>query len=48
VECRSIEDSVILPGANVRCGGDIRHSILWGECASDGDILNTIAYNDER
>ncbi|MEO7453779.1 MAG: sugar phosphate nucleotidyltransferase [Fimbriimonadales bacterium] len=48
VQCASIADSVVLPGANVSCSGDIRHSILWGECEIDGDFVDTIAYNDER
>jgi glucose-1-phosphate thymidylyltransferase len=30
VECASISDSVVLPGAHVRCLGAIRHSILMG------------------
>lgn len=30
IECASISDSVVLPGAHVRCLGAIRHSILMG------------------
>jgi glucose-1-phosphate thymidylyltransferase len=48
LECRSITDSVVLPGAKVRCAGNIRHAILWGEVSSDGDLDNTIAYDEER
>ena len=48
VECGSIEDSVVLPGAHVRCSGDIRHSILWGEVSAEGDLENVIAFNEER
>lgn len=48
VDCRSIEDSVVLPGAQIRCTGDIRHCILWGAVDSDGDMEGVIAYNDER
>lgn len=42
VECASIEDSVVLPGASVKVKGHIRHSILYGNVASDGDIVNEI------
>ena len=48
VDCRSITDSVVLPGANVRCSGDIRHAILWGRVDSDESLENVVAYNDER
>lgn len=48
VDCRSIEDSVVLPGAQIRCTGDIRHCILWGAVDSDDDMEGVIAYNDER
>jgi glucose-1-phosphate thymidylyltransferase len=48
VECDSIADSVVFPGARVVCSGEIRHSILWGECKIDSDFVDTIAYNDER
>ncbi|HLO97810.1 MAG TPA: sugar phosphate nucleotidyltransferase [Fimbriimonas sp.] len=40
--CQSIEDSVVLPGANVNVKGHIRHSILFGNVTSDGDIENAI------
>ena len=48
VECRSIEDSVVLGGSRVRCSGDIRHSILCGDVQSDGDLIGGVAYGDER
>lgn len=40
--CASIEDSVVLPGANVNVKGHIRHSILFGNVTSEGDIENAI------
>ena len=46
LECESIEDSVILPGANVKVSGKIRHAILAGPVSSDGDIENTILHGD--
>lgn len=46
VECESIEDSVILPGAKVRVKGKIRHAILGGPVESDGDVENTILHGD--
>jgi glucose-1-phosphate thymidylyltransferase len=48
VSCSSIEDAVVLPGARIRCDGEIRHCILWGEVQSNGDMVGMIAYNDER
>ncbi|RYG32782.1 glucose-1-phosphate thymidylyltransferase [bacterium] len=46
VEAPSIEDSVVLPGANVRSEGPIRHAILGGDVSSDGPLENTILYGD--
>ena len=46
VECESIEDSVILPGARVKVAGKIRHAILAGPVSSEGDIENTILHGD--
>src|SRR5688500_13289714 len=48
VQCRSIEDSVVLPGTRVRCDGVIRHSILCGDVESEIDLVGTVAYNQER
>lgn len=42
LECASIEDSVILPGARIRCKGPIRHSLLGGTIeaeSAEGVIL---------
>ncbi len=48
LECVSIEDSVILPGAKVKVAGDIRHAILAGPVSSDGDIVNTILHGEYK
>ena len=46
VDCESIEDSVVLPGASVKVTGKIRHSILGGSVSSDGDLDSTILHGD--
>ncbi len=46
VECESIEDSVVLPGAVVKVKGKIRHSILAGPIESDGDLTDSILHGD--
>jgi glucose-1-phosphate thymidylyltransferase len=46
VECESIEDSVVLPGAKVQVKGAIRHAILGGPVSSEGSIENTILHGD--
>lgn len=46
VECESIEDSVVLPGAVVKVKGKIRHSILAGPIESDRDIIDSILHGD--
>jgi glucose-1-phosphate thymidylyltransferase len=48
VSCAHIEDSVILPGANVRVSGVIRHSILAGDVTVDGDAENLIVHGDYK
>lgn len=47
VECDSIEDSVVLPGAKIHVNGKIRHAILGGSVSSDGDIENQILFGAE-
>lgn len=42
LRCRMIEDSVILPGADVQVDGDIRHAILAGHIRSDQPITAEI------
>lgn len=46
VACRRIEDSVVLPGADVRVEGDIRRSILAGPVTSQEDLFESIAHGD--
>jgi glucose-1-phosphate thymidylyltransferase len=46
VSCNSISDSVILPGARVVSSGDIIHSIIGGNVASDESLVATILHGD--
>ena len=46
VECASIEDSVVLPGAKVRVSGAIRHAILGGPVEREGDLVGEIVHGD--
>lgn len=46
VQARTIEDSVILPGARVRVAGDIRHSILAGSVNSETTLESQILHGD--
>ena len=46
VECESIEDSVVLPGATVRVRGEIRHAVLGGPVEQDGDLVGEIVHGD--
>ncbi len=48
LECESIEDSVLLPGAKVRVNGAIRHSILAGPVSSDEAVENQILHGDYK
>ena len=48
VECESIEDSVVLPGARVRVSGKICHAILGGPVSSEGDIDSSILHGDYK
>jgi len=43
VECASIVDSVVLPGAIIRCDGQIRHALLGGKL-SGSTFAHTIEY----
>ncbi len=45
VECASIEDSVILPGAQVKVAGAIRGSIIGGEVSAD-EIVDSVLWSD--
>jgi glucose-1-phosphate thymidylyltransferase len=42
VECQSIEDSVVLPGTQVKCAGHIRHSLISGNVDESTDIVGQI------
>lgn len=42
LKCTSIEDSVVLPGADVQVDGQIRHAILAGRVHKAGDVANEI------
>ena len=46
LECDLIEDSVILPGANVKVSGIIRHAIIGGPVSSGGDVISEILHGD--
>jgi len=46
VKCESIEDSVILPGAQVDVKGAIKHSIIAGKITSDKPVENEILQGD--
>jgi glucose-1-phosphate thymidylyltransferase len=45
VRCASISDSVVLPGATVQCGGEIRGSILGGDVEADS-LIDQIRWSD--
>ncbi len=46
VQCDSIEDSVILPGASINVTGAIRHALLGGNVISDVDLDGIIRHGD--
>lgn len=46
VRCASIEDSVVLPGADVCVVGSIRRAVLAGPVKSDGDLDSVILHGD--
>ena len=48
VKASLIEDSAVLPGADVEVTGTIRHCILAGRVRHEGDLENTICWGDER
>lgn len=47
VHCDSIEDSVVLPGANVTVKGSILHSVIGGRVERAGDLVNERVFGDE-
>ncbi|MEZ5163380.1 MAG: sugar phosphate nucleotidyltransferase [Fimbriimonadaceae bacterium] len=46
VECDSIEDSVVLPGAKIRVAGSIKGCLLGGEITSLDSLADQIKYNE--
>lgn len=44
VEAQSIEDTVVLPGAQVSVRGTIRHCVLGGEVTAEGDLTGVIRH----
>jgi ADP-glucose pyrophosphorylase len=46
VKCRSIQDSVVLPGAVVEVEGDITRAILAGPVSSDASLSEVILHGD--
>lgn len=48
VECDSIEDSVVLPGAKVRVRGCIKRALLGGEVHSDTSLENVILHGSYK
>jgi ADP-glucose pyrophosphorylase len=46
VECDLIEDSVILPGAQVTVSGIIRHAIIGGSVSFEGDVDSSILHGE--
>jgi glucose-1-phosphate thymidylyltransferase len=48
VECTSIEDSVVLPGARVKANGPIRHALLGGNVESSDGFENVILHGDYK
>lgn len=48
VECESLEDCVILPNAEVRVGGSIRHALIGGQVESQRDIESQVVFGGDR
>jgi glucose-1-phosphate thymidylyltransferase len=46
VRCSRIEDSVVLPGADVAAEGEIRHALLGGIVRSEGPIDSQILFGE--
>jgi glucose-1-phosphate thymidylyltransferase len=44
VKCETIEDSVVLAGANVTVSGPIRHCVIGGDIESNGALEGQILY----
>lgn len=48
VTCRSLRNSVVLPGARVDAVGDLNEMILGGEVLIDGDAAGEVVYGRDR
>lgn len=48
VECRSLTNVVVLPGARVDIDGDVTDSLIGGECLISGDVTGEIIFGAER
>lgn len=48
VECESIQDSVILPGAIVKVSGTISRAVLGGPVSSEGNLDSIILHGDYK
>lgn len=46
VSCRRADNSVFLPGAQVRVNGEVRDSILGGQIALEGDVIGAVLHGD--
>jgi glucose-1-phosphate thymidylyltransferase len=46
VACGRLEDCVVLPGADVRVGGTLRHSVVGGTLRAEGDVEGLLSYED--
>lgn len=47
VDCESLEDAVILPGARVKVNGPIRRALVGGEVMRDSGIESRVVWGDE-
>lgn len=48
VRATSLEDCVVLPGADVEVQGAVRHSVLGGRVRAEGDLDGALAFGDDR
>ncbi len=48
VRATSVEDCVVLPGADVEVEGAIRHSVLGGVVRSHGDLVGALVFGRDR
>lgn len=48
VQCGRIEDSVVLPGADVQVSGTIRHCLVGGKVRSDESLEGDVIWGTER